>query len=147
MLPWIFVGFAGFFVLERAFPGWALPRVRTWPLRVIAINAAQLAVVLAGGYTWERWFRHASIFELGDALPPWGGGVLAYFIATFAFYWWHRWRHESDWLWRHLHQIHHARAASRRPRRSTSIRWRWSSIRSSAPASCTGSWGCRSRRA
>ena len=108
MLAWIFVGFAGFFVLERAFPGWALPRVRTWPLRVIAINAAQLAVVLAGGYTWERWFRHASILELGDRLLPWAGGILAYFIATFVFYWWHRWRHESDWLWRHLHQIHHS---------------------------------------
>jgi sterol desaturase/sphingolipid hydroxylase (fatty acid hydroxylase superfamily) len=35
-------------------------------------------------------------------------GIGAYFIATFVFYWWHRWRHESDWLWQHFHQIHHS---------------------------------------
>ncbi len=36
MLPWIFLGFVGFFVLERALPGWPLPQVRTWPVRVLA---------------------------------------------------------------------------------------------------------------
>src|SRR6187455_1897410 len=36
------------------------------------------------------------------------GGLVAYFIATFVFYWWHRWRHESDFLWRTFHQIHHS---------------------------------------
>jgi hypothetical protein len=34
--------------------------------------------------------------------------MLAYFIATFVFYWWHRARHESDFLWRVFHQIHHS---------------------------------------
>ena len=28
------------FVLERVIPGWRLPQVRTWPTRVLAINAA-----------------------------------------------------------------------------------------------------------
>ncbi len=36
------------------------------------------------------------------------GGICAYFIATFVFYWWHRWRHELDVLWRLFHQIHHS---------------------------------------
>jgi sterol desaturase/sphingolipid hydroxylase (fatty acid hydroxylase superfamily) len=108
MLAWIFVAFAGFFVLERAFPGWRMPRVGTWPVRVVAINAVQLGVVMLAGITWERWFHRASIFGLGDALPAWATGLGAYFIATFVFYWWHRWRHESDWLWQHLHQIHHS---------------------------------------
>ena len=34
--------------------------------------------------------------------------MIAYFIATFVFYWWHRWRHKIDYLWTHLHQIHHS---------------------------------------
>jgi hypothetical protein len=33
---------------------------------------------------------------------------MAYFVATFVFYWWHRWRHESAVLWRGFHQIHHS---------------------------------------
>jgi hypothetical protein len=39
MLTLILVIFAFCFVLERAVPGWRLPRVRSWPLRVLLINA------------------------------------------------------------------------------------------------------------
>jgi len=43
-----------------------------------------------------------------DHVGPALGGLIAYFIATFIFYWWHRARHESDVLWRLFHQIHHS---------------------------------------
>jgi len=108
MLPVIFAVFAACFVLERLFPGWPLPRVRTWPVRVLLINGVQLLVVLLAGLTWERWLSGASVFHLSLHVSPSVGGLLAYFIATFVFYWWHRWRHESDWLWRMFHQIHHS---------------------------------------
>jgi sterol desaturase/sphingolipid hydroxylase (fatty acid hydroxylase superfamily) len=98
----------GCMVLERMIPGWRLPNVRTWPLRVVAINLVQLGVVLVAGVTWEKWLSSASLFHLSDHLSPVLGGVIAYFIATFVFYWWHRWRHEVDILWRLFHQIHHS---------------------------------------
>jgi sterol desaturase/sphingolipid hydroxylase (fatty acid hydroxylase superfamily) len=41
-------------------------------------------------------------------VPPAAGGAIAYFIATFIFYWWHRLRHENDFLWLAFHQIHHS---------------------------------------
>jgi sterol desaturase/sphingolipid hydroxylase (fatty acid hydroxylase superfamily) len=108
MLTVIFAVFAFCFVLERCAPGWALPQVKTWPLRVLAINALQLAVVVLAGFTWERWLAGASLFKVSAHLPPAAAGALAYFIATFIFYWWHRARHESDFLWRIFHQIHHS---------------------------------------
>lgn len=108
MLHIIFMVFAACFVLERIVPGWRLPSVRTWPLRVLLINAAQLAVVVLAGVSWERWASSWSVFHLSSHVPPWLGGLIAYLIATFVFYWWHRWRHESDWLWRGFHQIHHS---------------------------------------
>ena len=108
MLGWIIAAFVFCFVLERAAPGWTLPKVRTWPLRVLAINAVQLGIVLLAGLSWERWCRGHALLDLGDHIGPTAGGALAYFIATFVFYWWHRWRHESGWLWRHFHQIHHS---------------------------------------
>jgi sterol desaturase/sphingolipid hydroxylase (fatty acid hydroxylase superfamily) len=108
MLSALFGILAGCFVLERLVPGWRLPAVRTWPLRVIAVNAVQLGVVLVAGVTWERWLSGASVFHLSRHLGPWAGGFAAYFVATFVFYWWHRWRHESDLLWRLFHQIHHS---------------------------------------
>jgi len=108
MLVAIVCAFAGCFVLERILPGWQLPHVATWPVRVLAINAVQLAVVIGAGFTWEKRLGGASFVHVSGALPPTPAGVLAYFIATFVFYWWHRWRHEGAWLWRHFHQIHHS---------------------------------------
>ena len=95
-------------IIERLIPGWRLPSVRTWPVRVIAVNLVQLGVVLLAGVTWERWFSAQSIFHLSENLSPSAGGLFAYFIATFVFYWWHRWRHEVDSLWLGFHQIHHS---------------------------------------
>lgn len=108
MLPVIFAVFVCCFVLERLCPGWPLPRVKTWPVRVLAINLAQLLVVVLAGLTWERWLSGWSLLALSRHVGPWPGALLAYFVATFVFYWWHRARHESDTLWRWFHQIHHS---------------------------------------
>ena len=108
MLGYIIVIGVACMVLERVRPGWRLPSVRTWPLRVIAINLVQLGVVLVAGATWEKWFLASSVFHLSNHVSPAVGGLIAYFIATFIFYWWHRWRHENDVLWRLFHQIHHS---------------------------------------
>ncbi|MEC5385015.1 sterol desaturase family protein [Uliginosibacterium sp. H3] len=108
MLTVIVAAFVFCFLLERVMPGWPLPKVRTWPTRVLLVNAIQLGVVLLAGLTWERWFASASLFRLSAHVSPAIGGVIAYFVATFVFYWWHRWRHEHDFLWRGFHQIHHS---------------------------------------
>lgn len=108
MLYIIFAIFICCFVLERIFTGWALPVVKTWPVRVLLINAAQLGIVLLAGLTWERWLSSWSVLHLSDHVSATVGGLIAYFIATFIFYWWHRLRHENDTLWRFFHQIHHS---------------------------------------
>ena len=108
MLTIIFITFLFCFVLEQLVPGWSLPKIKSWPWRVLAINLVQLGVVCLAGLTWERWFAAYSLFNLSDYLGPSAGGFLAYFIATFVFYWWHRLRHESDFFWLYFHQIHHS---------------------------------------
>ncbi len=108
MLTVIFSAFVLCFILERLVPGWPLTRVKTWPTRVLLVNAIQLGVVLIGGLTWEKWLSSASLFHISDHVSPATGGLIAYFIATFVFYWWHRLRHEHDVLWRGFHQIHHS---------------------------------------
>jgi sterol desaturase/sphingolipid hydroxylase (fatty acid hydroxylase superfamily) len=58
----------------------------------------------------RRWLSRASLFHLSAHVSAPLGGFIACFIATFIFYWWHRWRHESDFLWL---GFHHAVAADR----------------------------------
>jgi len=108
MLLTILIIFMVCFVVERVVPGWQLPSVKTWPLRVVMLNLMQLGVVLIAGVTWERWFSSWSLFRLSTNVSPVVGGFIAYFLATFIFYWWHRWRHEYDFLWVGFHQIHHS---------------------------------------
>lgn len=108
MLTTIIAVFAFCFVLERVVPGWPLPQVRTWPLRVLLVNGVQLGVILLAGFSWERWLSSASVFHLSEHVSPALGGLIAYFVATFVFYWWHRWRHEYHFLWLGFHQIHHS---------------------------------------
>ncbi len=108
MIVYLLGVFVVCFAVERAIPGWPLPKVRTWPLRVVAVNLIQIAIVLLAGVTWEKWLSSASLFKLEAHVGPTAGGFIAYFIATFIFYWWHRWRHENDFLWRMFHQIHHS---------------------------------------
>lgn len=108
MLYYVFGLAALCMVLERLRPGWTLPAVRTWPYRVVLVNAFQLGVVLLAGVSWERWLSGWAVFDLAARMPAWAGGCLAYFVGTFVFYWWHRWRHRVDVLWRLFHQIHHS---------------------------------------
>lgn len=86
MLPVIFAVFAFCFILERLIPGWKLPTVPTWTIRVLAINFVQLIVVVVAGFTWEKWLSAYSVFHLSDHVGNVGGGVIAYVIATFIFY-------------------------------------------------------------
>ncbi|HEX3069848.1 MAG TPA: sterol desaturase family protein, partial [Thermoanaerobaculia bacterium] len=60
-----------------------MPSVRTWPMRVIAINIVQLSVVVLAGISWERWLSSRSLLHLSAYLNPFAGGFAAYFIATF----------------------------------------------------------------
>lgn len=100
--------FAACFVAEWLWAGWRLPKVRGWPVRVVALNLVQLGIVVLAGFSWEIWLARWSWLDLGAVLGPVAGGLVAYVAATFVFYWWHRWRHESWLLWRIFHQIHHS---------------------------------------
>jgi sterol desaturase/sphingolipid hydroxylase (fatty acid hydroxylase superfamily) len=99
---------AGFVLLERLRPAAELPHVKGWWIRVVLVNVIQAAVVLLSGLTWERWFPAYAIISLRDHMGPLLEGVIAYIVSTFVYYWWHRFRHESQLFWRLCHQLHHS---------------------------------------
>ena len=99
---------AGFVLVERLWPATELPKVRAWWWRVTFVNSIQLGLVILAGYTWDVWLQRRSLFALGQHLNPLLGGLIAYVAATFVYYWWHRFRHESRFFWRLCHQLHHS---------------------------------------
>jgi sterol desaturase/sphingolipid hydroxylase (fatty acid hydroxylase superfamily) len=96
-----------FFVLERRFPGRNLPESPGWYARAAFLNGCQLGIVVLAGVAWKLWFAGYSLFDL-SRWPPLVQGFFGWFVGTFVFYWWHRARHDVDFLWRIFHQIHHS---------------------------------------
>lgn len=99
-----------FFLAERILPGRDLPEAPRWYLRAALLNLAQVGIVLLAGVAWNRWLQHWSLFHIAHSMPAFTQGLLGWFIGTFVFYWWHRVRHQSNFLWRVCHQIHHSPA-------------------------------------
>jgi sterol desaturase/sphingolipid hydroxylase (fatty acid hydroxylase superfamily) len=97
---------AVFLLLERVFPGRALPHSRGWYARSIAINFSQLAITLATGRLWLQVIGGSTLFE-SSGWHPLAQGFMGWFVGTFVFYWWHRLRHRAG-FWRVFHQIHHS---------------------------------------
>ena len=109
-LPWILILGMGvfFFAWERIFPGRELPETPAWYLRAAFLNACQVGVVLLAGVSWNRWMHGRFLFHVAAFQNPVLEGLLGWFVGTFVFYWWHRARHDSNFLWRVCHQIHHS---------------------------------------
>ena len=95
-------------MLERLIPDQKLPHVPGWWTRVIIINVIQLGIVILASYTWDVWLKKVSLFSLSAHVNDFIGGLTAYIIVTFVFYWWHRWRHDINFLWLTFHQLHHS---------------------------------------
>jgi sterol desaturase/sphingolipid hydroxylase (fatty acid hydroxylase superfamily) len=83
------------------------PNVRGWWLRAILLNSVQVGAVWIAGVGWNGWMLRHRPWSV-DALGAVGGAIAGYIAITFIYYWWHRWRHQSNLLWRWLHQMHHS---------------------------------------
>jgi sterol desaturase/sphingolipid hydroxylase (fatty acid hydroxylase superfamily) len=95
-------------IIEALRPGRTWKKVSGWWARAVFLNLIQVASVFVGAYTWDAWFAGGSLWQAEQTFGVTGGAVLGYFVITFIYYWWHRWRHENDFLWRNLHQLHHS---------------------------------------
>lgn len=82
-------------------------RVAGWWTRAAILNSLQIGIAWVAGLSWERWFAESRPWS-ADGLGVVGGTLVGYVAITFVYYWWHRWRHQNDWLWRWFHQVHHS---------------------------------------
>ncbi len=96
-------------VVERVRPGRRLPTAPGFLGRAVALNGIQAASVFLLGSTLDDWWSRLALWDL-STLGTLASAAIGYLAITFVYYWWHRARHEVDWLWRSLHQLHHSPA-------------------------------------
>lgn len=95
------------YAVERVRPGRLWPRVPGWWARALALNTVQVGSVYLSGVAFDGFLLAHRPFEL-DGLSASTGGLVGYLALTFVFYFWHRARHTSSFLWRVFHQVHHS---------------------------------------
>jgi sterol desaturase/sphingolipid hydroxylase (fatty acid hydroxylase superfamily) len=92
---------------ERINPARPWPPTRGWWPRALALNLVQVGSVFLAGRVFDPFIERYRLWS-ADGLGVAGGAAIGYLVLTFFYYWWHRWRHEVDFLWRWLHQLHHS---------------------------------------
>ncbi len=76
-------------------------------MRALLLNVIQFVSVYMAGWILDPWFRENRLWHL-QTIGTVQTSFVGYFVLTFIYYWWHRFRHESGFLWRWFHQLHHS---------------------------------------
>jgi len=102
---------AGMFLAFCALDG--LHRARTldeqpfWRLRGVVAFALYVTVAVYAPLLWDAWLAERSLFDI-SGWPAWAQFVTGVLVIELGIYAWHRTMHQTDFLWRRLHQTHHA---------------------------------------
>jgi sterol desaturase/sphingolipid hydroxylase (fatty acid hydroxylase superfamily) len=92
---------------ERIRPATKLPQVAGWRVRSVLFLVAEIFVVTITVAAWILFVDIEPWIAMDQAALPLQV-TLNYLLSTFVFYWWHRIRHDNDFLWLATHQLHHS---------------------------------------
>ena len=92
---------------EAILPGRELPEVKGWLPRALGSFAVYFSL---SSYLPLFWDSHLARFQFIDLshLGVVTGAVIGLLVYNVLLYWWHRTMHNTDWLWRSFHQMHHS---------------------------------------
>jgi sterol desaturase/sphingolipid hydroxylase (fatty acid hydroxylase superfamily) len=99
--------FGGFAVLDLFVRSRAFPEVRLWRLKGIAFTLLYFAAATFAPLMWDGWLGEHRLFA-ADTLPLWVQIGAGFFLLEFGIYVWHRTMHNTSFLWRWFHQMHHS---------------------------------------
>ncbi len=92
---------------EALFPGRQLPQVKFWKLRGIAVFVFYFYLSSYLPLLWAEYLPGVQLFDLA-AWGNLGGALAGILLYEFGMYVWHRTMHNSKWLWKVFHQMHHS---------------------------------------
>lgn len=98
----------GFLMLwEAVFPARSLPRVAGWPMRALGSFVVYFYLSAYLPMLWDGYLAEHRLFDL-SAIGAVSGAIIGLLIYNALLYTWHRTMHQTNWLWRSFHQMHHS---------------------------------------
>ena len=99
--------YAALILLEALFPARPLPKVRGWRTRALVVFAGYFFLSSYLPLLWGDTLANLQLFDL-QAVDPFAAAALGVLLFELFVYAWHRAMHETQWLWRGFHQMHHS---------------------------------------
>ncbi|MGB5819791.1 MAG: sterol desaturase family protein [Saonia sp.] len=103
----IFAIYGGLMLWEALLPARKLPRVKFWKLRGILAFVLFFFLSSYLPIIWDGYFAEYQILDLTGLGTLWGA-LVGVFVYELGEYVWHRTMHNSDFLWKGMHQMHHS---------------------------------------
>ena len=99
--------FAGFAVLELIAEGGKFPPVARWRLKGAGFTLLYFALATYAPLFWDGWLGEHRLLA-AEKLPLWAQIVGGFLAIELGVYIWHRTMHNTPFLWRWFHQMHHS---------------------------------------
>lgn len=99
--------YLGLMIWEAIFPARPLPRIRFWKTKGLAAFALFFYLSSYLPLWTDPYLEPYRLFDL-TSLGAIEGALVGLLIYELALYLWHRAMHNSDFLWRTFHQMHHS---------------------------------------
>lgn len=92
---------------EALAPGRTLPAVKGWLPRALASFGVYFYLSSYLPLVWDGYLAQYQLFDL-RGMGAVGGAAIGVLVYEGLVYAWHRTMHQSNWLWRAFHQLHHS---------------------------------------
>jgi len=99
--------YAALMLWEAIAPGRQLPQVQGWLPRALGSFAVFFYLSSYLPLIWDGYLAEYQLFDLSQ-LGPFAGAAIGIVVYESLIYAWHRTMHQTDWLWRSFHQMHHS---------------------------------------
>ncbi len=98
---------AAMLCLQSLLPGRALPAIKGWWVRGSAVFVVYFYLSTYLPMIWDQYLVEYQVFNL-ETLNPYVSTLVAVLVFELLIYIWHRSMHQTQWLWRIFHQMHHS---------------------------------------
>lgn len=99
--------FGAFAALDLVARARAFPEIARWRLKGVAFMLLYFALATFSPLLWDGWLGAHRLFP-ADTLPLWAQVAGGFLVLELGVYAWHRTMHNTPFLWRWLHQLHHS---------------------------------------
>ena len=99
--------FAAFCTVDVAAAQRVFPRIRWWRVKGALFMLLNLAAATFAPLMWDGVLGEHTLFD-ASPLPLWAQIIGGFMLLELGIYAWHRTMHNTHFLWRWFHQMHHS---------------------------------------